>query len=174
MKLSITQMVLGIFITIAACYIMGWMIFGVPGLLHMPEPADNGVTTYVDAVPKHEAFFTTARYISGLAFALGLAALVVGTIQAARRAASQSRTVILQMVFGASITASAFVITGWGFPLSFDIPTPEGSNILKHVYINPGPVIILGEFFAGITTLLGLAVLGVGVTQFVKARRQSA
>lgn len=81
MKLTVIQMALGVLVVLSACYIVGWMIFGIPSLLTMPVPDESGIMSYTDIVPKNELLFTTARYASGLLLGLSLTALVVGTAQ---------------------------------------------------------------------------------------------
>jgi len=51
MRLSITQAVLGVLIVLAACYIVGWMIFGVPSLLNMPVPDESACYAKYGCVP---------------------------------------------------------------------------------------------------------------------------
>ncbi len=169
MKLSITQIVLGILILLAACYIVGWMIFGAQTLLTMPVPDENDVMRNVNVIPEHEVLFTTARYASGLVFGLGLVVLLTGAFQ--NRVESEKKLAIMQIIAGVLITAVSIFITRWGYPLVFIVPMPEGSNLLRSVNINPGPTMVFAIFLTVLTFLLGLAVLGVGIAQFIKARK---
>lgn len=171
MKLAITQTVLGVLIVLAALYIVGWMIHGVPSLLRMPVPGESGIMSYTDGIPKHEALFNTARYASGLIPVFGLVVLVAGTVQAVQTGKRRTKLIVIQMISGALIATVSILIGGWGYPTQFTIPMPEGSEVLKQVFINPGPVLIRVHGLTFLSFLLGLAVLGVGIAQYWKARR---
>ena len=171
-KLSITQMALGVLIVLAACYIVGWMIFGVPSLLHTPVPDGNGAMTYTDVIPDNEALFTVARYASGLLFGFGLVVLVTGTIQVTQAGKRKTILAILQMISGVLITAGSYLILYRGYPTSFTVPMPEGSEVLRHIFINPGPPIIRAQSLTALIFVLSLLVVGVGMAQFVKAHRK--
>lgn len=171
MKLSITRVVLGALIVLAACYIVGWMIFGVPSLLNMPVPDESGVMRNTDVFPEHEVLFTIARYASGLLLGLSLVVLLTGAFQ--QNVKSKKKLAITQIIAGVLIVAVSVFITRWGYPTVFVVPMPEGSNLTGSVNINPGPLNVYAVFLAMLSTLLGLAVLGVGVAQFVKAKKQT-
>jgi hypothetical protein len=169
MKLSIAQVVLGVLIVLAACYIVGWMIFGVPRLLNMSIPDESGVISYIDAIPEHEVLFTAARSIAWLVFILGLVVLMVGVVQTIRSEERNKKLAKTQIIAGILIVVASFFVSTWGYPNSFILPTPEGSDMLKRVYINPGPEIIRVRGLTILNSILGLAVLGVGIAQLVKA-----
>ncbi len=173
MKLSITQMILGILITAAACYIVGWMIFGVPSLLHTPVLGGNGAMNYTDVIPDHEALFIVARYASGLLFGLGLVVLATGSIQVTQAGKRTTILALFQMISGVLIAAGSYLILYRGYPTSFTVPVPEGSELLRHMFINPGPLIIRAQSLTALIFLLSLLVLGTGTAQYIKARRIS-
>jgi hypothetical protein len=162
-------MVLGVLILLAACYIVGWMIFGAQSLLTMPVPDESDVMRNTNVFPEHETLFAAARYASGLLFGLGLVVLLTGAFQ--KRGESGKKLAVTQITAGVLITAVPIFITRWGYPLVFIVPMPAGSNLLKSVNINPGPLMVFAMLLTTLTFLLGLAVLGVGIAQFVKARR---
>ena len=172
MKLSITQMALGVLIILAACYIVGWMIFGAQFLLNMPVPDESNVMKNTDVLPKHEVQFTAARYASGLLFGLGLAVLLTTSFQ--NRTGSGKKMALSQVIAGVLIAAVSVFISRWGFPVEFIIPMPESSNLTRHININPGYPMILATLLTLLSTLLGLAVLGTGIAQYIRARRLSA
>ncbi len=169
MKFSITQVILGVLIVLAACYIVGWMIFGVPRLLNMSIPNESGIISYIDAIPEHEVLFTAARTVAGLVFALGMVVLIVGVVQTIRSEERNKKLAKTQIIAGILIVAASFFVSTWGYPTSFMLPTPEDSDMLKRVYINPGPEIIRVHGLTILNSILGLAVLGVGIAQLVKA-----
>ena len=155
---------------LSACYIVGWMIFGIPSLLTMPVPDESGIMSYTDIVPKNELLFTTARYASGLLLGLSLTALVVGTAQFVK-AGERKQKPGVQMVSGALIAATSILIMGWGYPTEFIIPVPEGIDISRGVAINPGPPMTYAALLTYLTLVLGLVVLVLGIAQFMKTRK---
>ena len=169
MKLSITQVVLGVLIVLVTCYIVGWMIFGVPRLLNMSIPVESGIISYIDAIPEHEVLFTAARPVAGLVFALGMVVLVIGVVQSTRLEKRNKNLAKTQIIVGILIVAASFFVSTWGYPTSFTLPTPEGSDMLKRVYINPGPEIVRLRGLTILNSILGLVVLGVGIAQLVQA-----
>jgi hypothetical protein len=171
MKLSMTQIILGVLIVFAACYIVGWMIFEVPSLLTMPVPDDAGVMINTNVLPEHEILFTTARYASVLLLCLGLTVLVTGTIQRVKAAERQKILAITQLVAGVLVAAASIFVSRWGYPSVFTVPMPEGSNLLQFVEINPGPPMVYASFLTALTFLLGLAVLGGSIAQLIKSRK---
>jgi hypothetical protein len=171
-KLAVTQTVLGLIITVFACIITGWMIFGAPSLLTMPVPDEGGANVMTTVVPQHEALFTAARYVSGLLLALGLAVLSLSFLQRPLAEGHRTGLAAVQMIFGVLIAAAAVFVSRWGYPLVFIIPMPESSNITGRVNILPAPQMTGVIFLTGISTLLGAGVLGVGIAQLVKSRRE--
>lgn len=167
MKLSITQMVLGIFLLMAACYIVGWMIFDASSLLTSPVLDDGGVMKITKVFPEHEAFFAVARYVSGILFGLGLVVLLIGTFQVSMQGGK--KLAITQIIAGVLITAISILITRLGYPTEFIVPMPVGREV--HVNINPGPLMVYAMRLTRLSSILGLAVLGVSIAQLVKARR---
>jgi hypothetical protein len=160
MKLSITQIVLGILIVLTACYIVWWMIFGVTELLNLKILNESGVMV-TDYTPENEVLFTIARYASGLLLGLGLVVLVNGVLW--KKVENKTKLAITQIVAGAlTVALSAFILI-WGYSFDFIIAV-EG-----------GPVLDLGRArgLTFLTSLLGLAVLGVGIAQFINARKKT-
>ena len=170
MKLSTTQIVLGCFLLLAACYIVGWMIFGVSYLLNIPVPDESGMMRNTDVFPRYEVIFTIARYASGLLLGLGLVVLLTGAFR--KRAESRKKVAITQITTGALITAVSVFVARWGYSIEFIVPVmPEGSHLLQSVNINPGLAMVLAAYLTVLTALLGLAVLGVGIAQYIRARK---
>ena len=169
MKLSITQTVLGALILLAAACIAGWMIFGAQSLLNMPVPDESGIMRDTEVFPKYEALFTAARYASGLLLGLGLVVILTG---ASRKTVENAKKLaIRQIVAGALITAASIFINIWGCPTVFIVPMPAGNNLSRFVSIYPGLPMTGAMYLTILTILLGMAVLGVGIAQLVKARK---
>jgi hypothetical protein len=159
MKLAITQIVLGVLIVLAACYISWWMIFGVVSLLN-ETVVDGSGAVVTNASPDNETLFVIARYVSGLLFGLGLVVLITGAFW--KKIKSKKNPAIIQVIAGTLIAAISVFILLWGYAFDF-IVAIEGGIILvqaRTVWINI------------LTALLGLAVLGTGIAQFVKARKK--
>ncbi|MBN1189143.1 MAG: hypothetical protein JXA46_05260 [Dehalococcoidales bacterium] len=170
MKLSIAQIVLGILIAAASCYITGWMIFGVQSLLTIPVPDESSFMSRMNVLPRHETLFTLARYASGLVFGLGLAVLLTGAFQNSTE--SGRKLAISQIIAGVLIPAVSYFIIIWGYPTEFRTAGTAGSNLIKHVFINPGPVIMRAEMITLAIFSMGLAVLGIGLAQLLKAIKE--
>ena len=78
---------------------------------------------------------------------------------------------IAQMVLGVLILASLFWFGAWVEP-SFThirIPPAEGSSVVTEIFRNPGRNIPMMSWIA-LYLVLGLAVLGCGIAQYLKAR----
>lgn len=93
---------------------------------------------------------------------------------------------IAQMVLGVFILGSLFGFVAWVEPRFYHVqirPTPtaeptepgepadeptEGSEVVTHIFFNPGRNIPMRSW-QGIYLVLGLAVLGCGIAQFIKA-----
>lgn len=171
MKLSRTQIVLGVLIVFAACYITGWMIHKAPSQLRQPLPDSGGDVTYVDVIPEHEALFNVSRYGSYLLPVLGVFVLIIGTVQAVKSEARTRRLAAAGIIAGLLIAALAFIITTWGYPTTFHMVMPEGSDTAVTIFGNPGRTLVGVQLISGAMFLLGLVVLGVGITQLVKSRK---
>ena len=77
-----------------------------------------------------------------------------------------------QMVLGVVIVVSSRFIMAWGHPTSFPVPVSDNSGLSAFVEIYPGPPYTYAVFLTYLTLVLGLAVLGCGTAQFLRARRQ--
>ncbi len=158
MKLSITQVALGVLIACAAGYIMWWMLFDVVPLLAEKVPDAGGVMVQ-DYTPRHEILFTVARYASILLTGLGLLVLSAGALRG--KIKNQKRLAVTQIIAGALIIALSAFILIWGY--SF--------NVI--VALKGGPVLTMtsAKAFTVLTSLMGLVVLITGIFQFIKSRK---
>jgi len=79
---------------------------------------------------------------------------------------------VVQMVLGAFIVASLFWFTAWVEPgfTHIQIPPTEDSNIVTDIFLNPGRNIPMRSWML-VYLVLGISVLGCGIAQFVKAKR---
>jgi len=144
------------------------MIFGVASLLNMTVLDASGVMINVAVLPKHEVLFTVARYAFGLLLGLGLVVLLTGAFW--KRAENRKKLAITQIIAGALIVAVSVFILRWGYTLEFIVPI-GGGHLLQSVSINPALDMAHAVWLTVLTGLLGVAVIGVGIAQLVKARK---
>jgi hypothetical protein len=173
MKLSVTQIALGVLIILAACYVTGWMIHKAPGQLTQPVIGDPGKTTYVDVIPKEEALFNIARYGSWLLPVTGIFLAIAGAVQAARERKTVKRLAISTITAGVIVAALGFIITTWGYPTTFMTAHHDANNRLMMIFSNPGRSLVWIQSVSAFLVLPGLAVAGVGIAQLVKSRNKS-
>ncbi len=158
MKLSITQIVLGALIVLAAIFIARWMIFGATSLLDLTVLDENGVMI-ADVFPEHEVLFTVARYSFPLLLGLGLVVLVRGASW--KRTENRKKLSITQIIAGVLVVAISVFILRWGYALEFVVPI-AGGPVLEMAYARNVNLL---------TAVLGLVVTGTGIAQFIKARK---
>jgi hypothetical protein len=173
-KLSITQIALGVLIILAACYVTGWMIHKAPGQLRQPVVDNAGKTTYIDAIPESEALFNIARYSSYVLPVIGIFLVIAGTVQAARGRVISSGLAVSCIIAGALIVASGFIITNYGYPTTFHAPhgAPDGSYLT--IFANYGRSLTFIRYLSASLVLPGLAAVGVGIAQLAKSRKPAA
>ena len=85
------------------------------------------------------------------------------------------RLAITQILSGVLIITLSSLVIAWGFPTSFTMTAGQdsgGTDIIKQVFINPGPEYMRAHLFTALVLALGLAVCGVGVIQYIKSRRE--
>jgi len=158
MKLTFTQVFAGVFTVLASGYIIWWMFFGATPLLEDKVLNASGVLVN-NVTPENEALFTAAHYISFFLPACGLAAVFLGAF--GKRIASARRLAMLEIALGVVIIPASIFIFIWGYSLDFV------------VMIEGGPVLDMSraKAYTVLTTLLGLVITGVGIAQFIRARR---
>jgi hypothetical protein len=172
MKLSATQIILGILIVFGACYVTGWMIHEAPQQFSQPVPTDSGGITYVDVVPADEALFNVSRYGSYALPVLGVLVLVISAIQSVKATARTWKFSIINIIDGALVAALALIIARWGYPMEFHTAIGTGSDTIMWINVNPGRSLLGVQSTSGAIFALGLAVLGCGIAQLVKSRKK--
>ncbi len=171
MKLSITQIILGVLIVFAACFIVGWMTYEAPELLRQPDIDEAGKITYIDVIPEHDVLFDISRYGSYLLPALGILLIISGAIQAARPGARTRKVAVITLSAGLITAAVGYIITVYGFPTSFNAFDPENSNRIRHFLGLMTKERGLTQAAAVLTSLFGLAATGCGIAQLIKAQK---
>jgi len=74
---------------------------------------------------------------------------------------------ITQMALGVLVTVSAFIVITKGFPTQFTLPADgNGTMTVVEVY----PHLTIANVSVWLALAFGLAVLGCGIAQFLKAR----
>jgi hypothetical protein len=77
------------------------------------------------------------------------------------------RLAIVQIVLGALVAVFAIIVIGQAFPTQFAMPAEEsGMQVILEVY----PTTTFAHVSAFLALFLGLAVVGCGIAQFLKAR----
>jgi hypothetical protein len=171
MKLSITQMILGILIIFAAVYVTGWMIHEAPKQYTQPVIDAAGKTTYVAVVPEDEALFTVSRYSSYALPILGVIILIIGVAGTIKKEANKYSLVITNIVAGVLIAALSYIISRWGFPTDFHSLTPAIGGTLLSINTNPGNSLFNVHLASWVMSLAGLAILGCGIAQLTKVKK---
>jgi hypothetical protein len=180
MKLSITQIVLGVLVVIASLYITGWMI------LDAPEAHDQ-FNTYVSDLQKlpgitstnhtmNEDLFSLARFSSFLLPILGIVLVSIGIAQIYGKTLSSIKTSITNISAGLVIIGVLVLISGWGYP--FGSPIFVSSNVSRETvelllntrhqdYI---PLTI--SRFTVIMFLFAVVVIVIGIIQLITSRKK--
>jgi len=171
MKLSITQLILGVLIIFASCFVTGWMTYEAPELLRQPDIDEAGKITYVDVIPEHDVLFDISRYGSYLLPALGILLIISGAIQATRLNARTREMAVVVLVAGLVTAVLAYIIIAYGFPTSFNAVDPENGNRIRHFLGLMTKERGLTQAAAVLTSLFGLAAAGCGIAQLVKERK---
>ncbi|MFH0768433.1 MAG: hypothetical protein V1932_02550 [Chloroflexota bacterium] len=177
MKLAITQIVLGLFISIATAFV----IVLDPSTFHIRIrlPGNGNFQTIFNPDLKE----VVASCLTILLLLLGLAVLGFGIAQFVKRAIGQrSESLIpelerknmqlatIEIVLGLLTTISAFLVVVWGFPTSYSYQLPGGENML--MFFTPGGDFVMAQRLSALVFLIGLAMLSCGIAQFLKARRR--
>lgn len=172
MKLSITQVALGVLIVFAACWVTGWMIYRAPQQLSQPAfDAEGRIVDYIDVLPQDNTQFNIARYGSYLLPVFGVFLIISGAIPAARGGTDKRPLAVLNIVAGVLIAGLALVIARWGYPTTFHTGPPELTGSTMIINTNPGRS-LLGIHWATIAILVfGLAVVGVVIAHLIKSRK---
>ena len=158
MKLSITQMVLGILIVILACIVAHWMIFGINELFDDQYYNENHVLVQ-NYTPQNEALFAISRCASVLLVLLGLGVVITGALW--RKVENKKKLAMAQIVAGSLIVILAAFIALWGI------------NFNHLIAIKGGPVLAIPVMknWTVFNAIFGLAVLVLGIMQWVKSRK---
>lgn len=78
------------------------------------------------------------------------------------------RLAIVQIVLGALVAVFSIIVIGQAFPTQFALPAEEsGMQVILETY----PTTSFAQVGAFLALFLGLAVVGCGIAQFIKARR---
>ena len=170
-KLAATQIILGILIIVSA-YL--FLVHVTPGYdLKQIIDAEGNIIGKIHGLTKLNVFLHICLLIY---FVLGLAVTSVGTaqfFQTMRRSISKGLT-ITQIILGVLIITSLVVFTVWAErdwqPIRIIVDSKEIFPEAVMIRYDPKWIILL-KVWKTVSFILGLAVLGCGIAQFVKARR---
>ena len=174
MKISITQIVLGLGILIAMALSIAWDPTGFYIRESLGEPGSwktifNPDTREVVATILAFLVLLIGSAIIGVAIALLIAKVRSKYVEPSSEMNIRvKRLVITQMVLGLLVTVSAFLVTIWGFPTSHTYPPSDG--LIRVEFFTPGPQFVLAQGLSLLTFLMGIVALGCSIAQFRSAR----
>ena len=167
MKLTITQIALGTLIALTTAFVIAWD----PTTFHIriPLPGDGAFQIIFNPDLKE----VVASCLSILVLLLGLAVLgfsIARLVEQTREQPSEKslKLAITQIALGALITVAALLVVFWGFPTSYFYQLPGGER--QGIFFNPEREFVMAQQLTGLQFLLGLAVLGCSIVQFLKVR----
>ena len=170
MKLSVTQVILGILIVLTACYVTFWMLREALTQYELVTPHFPVDVTNIHVIQNNETLFDVATYGSLALPILGVLVLVIGAIQANKLNARTWQLIMVNITAGILITALAFIIFRYGKQTFTFTATIAGTDTL--ISINDLLESSLSMLLTtGVTLLLGLGVVGVGIAQLAKSRK---
>jgi len=130
----------------------------------------------MEAFPANQTNYTIARYGSWLLLCPGVIIIIVGYFQI-KNPAKQRRLLSLSQVILGIITVVAFIfmnnfINHWGYPSEYISiqKNLDGSVSIVNILIEQ-EFTIFHNLIPIFHVLFGLAVVGVGIAQLVKARK---
>lgn len=174
MKISITQIVLGLGILIAMALSIAWDPTGFYIRESLGEPGSwktifNPDTREVVATILAFPVLLLGLAIIGVSIALLIAKIRSGYVELNSEMNMRvKRLVITQMGLGLLVAASAFLVTIWGFPTSYTYPPSDG--LIRVEFFTPGPQFVLAQGLSLLTFLIGIVALGCSIAQFRSVR----
>jgi hypothetical protein len=151
MKLTITQIILGTLVFLAAAYIVWWMVAGANELLDSTVLNESG--SYVaNYTPDNETIFTFSRYASGVLAVLGLVVVATGALW--KKAENRNSLTNIQIISGILIIVLSVIILIWGYSFHSIAPFEGGPELTKTYAIA----------LTVLTVLLGLGILSISLT----------
>ncbi|MFA5309566.1 MAG: hypothetical protein WC370_08815 [Dehalococcoidales bacterium] len=173
MKLSVPQIVLGVLIVFACCYVTGWMIFRAPDQSIPTTFFTNETGRYFSLGPEHETLFNVSRYGSYLLPFLGVSLLIIGTVRVVKSGVFTRRFAAVDIIIGVVLAGLAVFIVCWGYPTTFLSKAVPGSDDQFITIIDPGRGMIGPQLATGAIILFSVIVLGAGITRLVKSRKSA-
>jgi hypothetical protein len=158
MKLSVTQVILGVLIIVTTSIIVWWMTSGVQELLDEKVLNESGEMVQ-DYTPEHEVLFTIARYVSGILLMLGLSVVVTGALW--KKIENKKKLAVTQIVLSTLIVVLSIFILFWGYSFNCIVP------------IEGGPILAMSmtKALTLITVILGIVILITGIIQLGQTRK---
>jgi len=170
MKLSATQIVLGILIVLIGCYVTFWMLREASTQYELVTPHFPVDVTNINVIQNNETLFNLAAYGSLALPILGVLILVIGVNQSNKLNARTWQLIIVNIIAGVLVTALAFIIFRYGkqtFTFTAIIKGTDTLIIMNDLLQSSLSMLLT----TGATLLLGLAVVGVGIAQLIKTRK---
>jgi len=170
MKLAITQIILGLFIA-SACYFI--QEYGVVTSFTHPDLLMTGNRGMLEFKADTTVFI--ARWILIAAVAMGLAVFYTGIIQV-RKIRRYHRTglknyAVTEIVLGTAIVVSAVLVLRWGFSSYYNSTTLTPDGLRVFAFDAPHKYGHLPSILTAAVFLVGFAVIGCGIRQYLEARK---
>lgn len=176
MKLSVTQIILGLGILLAIAFSIAWDPTGFYIGMSFGEAGEWKGIFNPDTKEIIATIIAPVVLLLGIgAIALAISLLILKTQNEdikphSKQNSRKRRLIILQMALGLSVAVGAFLVTIWGFPLSYDFPPQPGDLLGRVVSFTPGPQFVTAWSLSFLVSLLGITYLACGVAQFKSIR----
>jgi hypothetical protein len=170
MKLTVTQVVLGL-LAAAACFYIQTQIQ--TSLIWLWQDSLGNWQGYEENAG---AILIAAHWMAVLTGGLGLATTVLGLIRLLKRqnpASNGPRKLIETGLIGAAaMVIASFLVIAWGFPTSFSRVMPDG-RIATQFWLEP-PHRAVAQSLAALVFISSLAIFVCGLEGYLKMRRKIA
>lgn len=170
MKLTVTQIILGLFVAAACVYILRFVRTTIPWL---EDAAGGGI---IVVMVNAGAAMVAAHWMAILTAALGLGVCATGLIYLRKTCGSPPdglRTLVVAgIILGAAVVLTSILINAWGFPTSMTRVLPDGGMVT--MFWMPSHSVVVAQRLAGLVSLSGLIILGCGIAGYLKIRRRNS
>ena len=174
MKLSITQIVLGLGILLAMAFSIAWDPTGFYIRVPLGEPGNWKTLFNPDTKEVIATVIAILVLLLGLAIIGVAVTLLVLKTQSehvephSEQNARKKKLAIIQMGLGFLVAVSAFLVTIWGFPTSYTYQLSD--SLVTSVNFIPGPQFVVAHRLSLLVFLLGIVSLACGVAQLWSVR----
>jgi glucan phosphoethanolaminetransferase (alkaline phosphatase superfamily) len=174
MKISITQIILGICILIAMALSVALDSYGFYIREFWEEPGYRGAVfnpNMKEVIATALSYFVLlmATSVIGISIALLITKVRQGHLESDNAVNVRARRLIItQIILGVLITVSAFLVMIWGFPTSYSYHL--SNEVMKSMFFMPGRQFMWAQGLSFLTSILGLILLGCSMRQVISMR----